>query len=160
MKKENGIFLQEYFKKGFIEVREDGNIWLSLKSMHKKARLNKGGYLVMSIDNKRFPVHQIVWVWHRGIVPDGYEIDHLDNNKLNNSVWNLNLLTPEQNYTKQALLVRGTGNASCKLTESDVLEIRKRAAAGESAGTIAKDYPVARTQIARIIQRERWAWLP
>lgn len=160
MKKENGIFLQEYFKKGFIEVRDDGNIWLSIKAIHKKARLNKDGYLVMTIENKRLPVHQIVWVWHRGIVPDGYEIDHLDNNKLNNSVWNLNLLTPEQNYSKQALLNRGSGNKCAKLTEEDVLKIRARSANGESARIIANDYPVGKTQIARIINRKKWAWLP
>lgn len=160
MKKENGVFLQDFFAKGLIEIREDGSIWSKVTNAHKATyKDRRDGYPCIIMRGKEFKVHQAVWVWFNGIVPDGFEIDHIDNNKLNNRIDNLQLLTPQQNYMKQAALIRGANNFSCKITEDQVREIRKRSAAGETIRAIAKDYPVSRTQINRIIKRKKWAWL-
>ena len=42
------------------------------------------------------------WVWdtHKGDIPEGKQIDHIDGNTSNNSIDNLQLLTPRQNMTK------------------------------------------------------------
>lgn len=41
----------------------------------------------------RDSAHRVVWYIHNGDIPDGYEIDHLDRNKLNNEITNLRLVT-------------------------------------------------------------------
>lgn len=50
---------------------------------------------------------------------------------------------------------RGEDNHS-KLTESQVLEIRKRSKLGHSAPMIAKDYPVCSATIINIVNRKKW----
>ena len=53
---------------------------------------------------KHYKVHQLVAMAFLGHKPDGFKIvvDHIDNNKRNNHVNNLQLLTNRQNTTKNA----------------------------------------------------------
>lgn len=40
---------------------------------------------------------KIVYAWHKGSVPIGYEIDHIDTNSLNNNIENLRLVSTKEN---------------------------------------------------------------
>jgi hypothetical protein len=51
---------------------------------------------------------------------------------------------------------KGSKHHAAKLTEGDIPEIRKRLAAGESQGAIARDYKVNRTAISKIHRGEKW----
>ncbi len=42
-------------------------------------------------------VHRVVWTAVNGEIPKGYEVNHIDENKSNNSISNLNLLTHQEN---------------------------------------------------------------
>ena len=42
-------------------------------------------------------VHRVVWEEHHGKIPDGMEIDHINNSKHDNRIENLQLLTVKQN---------------------------------------------------------------
>lgn len=61
----------------------------------------KKGYLQVHLckDGKKkcFRVHRLVWEAFNGIIPDGYEINHINENKTNNRLDNLNLLTHKAN---------------------------------------------------------------
>jgi hypothetical protein len=46
---------------------------------------------------KRIQFHRFIWELHNGTIPDGYVIDHIDNNPLNNQLSNLRLATRHQN---------------------------------------------------------------
>lgn len=48
-------------------------------------------------------VHVLVWESFKGKIPTGYEIDHIDNVKSNNSLSNLQLLTRKENMAKMLL---------------------------------------------------------
>ena len=52
-------------------------------------------------------IHQLVYENFVGEIPDGYEIDHIDGDKTNNTVYNLRLVTHKENMnnpiTKTAL---------------------------------------------------------
>jgi hypothetical protein len=54
---------------------------------------------------------------------------------------------------------RGTRQGRSKLTESDVREIRSRAARGETNEQIAADFSISGPQVGRIHRRESWCWL-
>lgn len=62
------------------------------------------GYLVVGIRNGETKltcrVHRIVWIAKHGVIPDGYVIDHINNNKSDNRISNLQLLTNAENSTK------------------------------------------------------------
>ncbi len=40
---------------------------------------------------KRMYIHRLVWEYHNGSIPKGYEVHHEDENKLNNNILNLKL---------------------------------------------------------------------
>jgi len=45
----------------------------------------------------RDSAHRVVWFMHNGPIPDGFEIDHIDQDKLNNNITNLRLVTRSGN---------------------------------------------------------------
>lgn len=49
---------------------------------------------------KRFYVHRLVWFAFNGEIPEGYEIDHDDQDKSNNNLSNLKLITRKDNMIK------------------------------------------------------------
>lgn len=69
-----------------------------------KGFINRGGYryvdLVDGSRHKRYGVHQLVASHFIREPLDGEVIDHIDNNKLNNNVNNLQLLTQKNNVIR------------------------------------------------------------
>lgn len=55
------------------------------------------GYWAVRVNGKRTMAHRIVWEIFNGKIPDGMYIDHLDQNKQNNKLENLRLVTFAQN---------------------------------------------------------------
>ena len=56
---------------------------------------NNDGYFYLKIFGENYLVHRLVWSWHYGEVP--YEVDHLDNDKSNNSIENLRSASRSEN---------------------------------------------------------------
>lgn len=46
---------------------------------------------------KRFTIHHLVYMTFVGNIPDGMQVNHIDEDKDNNSVDNLNLMTAKEN---------------------------------------------------------------
>ena len=46
------------------------------------------GYYYVKVNNERYPLHHIIWLYHKGQMPV-HEIDHVDNDKGNNRIENL-----------------------------------------------------------------------
>ena len=69
-----------------------------------KISCNSAGYPQVSAYKNKMPscitVHRLVWLTYKGDVPEGFEIDHIDNDKLNPSLDNLQLLTHQENVRK------------------------------------------------------------
>ena len=59
-------------------------------------------------------IHRFIWQAFNGPIPNGFEIDHIDNNPANNRLYNLRLLTNVENAS------RGTQ----KFTQSQLDEIK------------------------------------
>ena len=46
------------------------------------------GYYTIGINYKQYYLHHIIWIYHKGYIPENF-IDHIDRNKLNNRIENL-----------------------------------------------------------------------
>lgn len=53
-----------------------------------------------SIQGERFYIANVVWCWHHGVWPQniGMYVDHIDRNRMNNSIENLRLLSMSDNF--------------------------------------------------------------
>ena len=85
-------------------AKEDGTI-LNLKTMRRlKPGLHDVGYLLICVckngKRKSYSVHRFVYECFRGDIPPELQVDHIDNDKLNNCINNLQLLTPAANSQK------------------------------------------------------------
>lgn len=82
------------------EIYEDGRIWSYLTKKWLKPRLSKYGYYDILLSNgkpTRFRLNRVVYETFKGEIPEGMYVNHIDENKLNNHISNLNLLTPKEN---------------------------------------------------------------
>jgi HNH endonuclease len=55
---------------------------------------------------------------------------------------------------------RGIKNASSKLVDADVLEIRKQVASGRTRTSVALSYGIHRSRVGRIVSGEAWSHVP
>lgn len=55
------------------------------------------GYLRVRVNYRLYLVSRIIWEMHNGPIPEGYEIDHIDHNTLNNDITNLRMVSHYEN---------------------------------------------------------------
>ena len=95
-----------------------------------------------------------------GPCPPGMEACHFpDRNPGNNRLENLRWDTPKSNQADRKLhgtCNTGERNGSAKLTEPEVVEIRKRKSDGESSVDLAEEFGVAVVTIRAIVSRRIW----
>ena len=95
---------------------KDGYIINCKRLKPRKGRLHLTGYLQTSVCNqngiKIFYVHRFVYECINGPIPDGMEIHHINNDKQDNSIKNLELVTPQQNMQYDAIRRKGKKHKS------------------------------------------------
>jgi len=84
---------------------EDGKmIHLTSGKAHKAGQeagtINTDGYRKMRIAGQGYAAHRIVWKWHYGTEPPKY-IDHINSDKLDNRIENLQACSARQNMVKE-----------------------------------------------------------
>ena len=108
-------------------------------------------------------VHRAVCWAFNGAPPKGKPVvRHRDGNILNNTPQNLVWGTMAENshdMIEHGTAMFGERNPVAKLQNHEVLEIRERAAVGESLVGIAADYGVSRSAIQSIKDRTTWPHL-
>lgn len=173
---------------GLYEVSPDGVIRSLPRKTHGGTQ-TRGGNVIKPHLNKGYPSvvirnkqgKKINLSVHRAVAtafilnPDSLpEVNHIDGNKENNCIDNLEWVTTEANR-KHAFATglmeaarvacaktgRATGRqngikSSRILSDEQVLEIRARYDSGESPTYIANDYGVNRITISRVGKRERY----
>src|SRR3990167_9761241 len=96
-----------------------------------------------------------------GPCPDRHECRHLDGVRANNAVTNLAWGTHQQNVDdtrRHGMLARGHRNAQTKLTEADVLEIR-RLRSSMTLRQLGDRFHVSDTAVHTAATRQTWSHL-
>jgi len=129
----------------------------------------KNGYAVAHLcheaNRRDRPVHRCVWESHKGPIPKGLEVNHINGVRNDNRLENLELVTRSGNalhkfhvlgYRSRGRGVLGSRSRKAKFVESDIPKIRERANNGEGYKTIAADYGTTPEAIGYIVRRKTW----
>lgn len=130
-------------------------------TLHKAKRVEFGDKRSCSSDKKQFAVHRLVcWVFLRKITDQKIETNHIDGDKTNNNIENLELVTHQKNmeHAKSIGLSNWEGerNGRHKLIESEVTEIRKLSSEGMSWNDIAAKFSISYYGVKHVVMRTRW----
>lgn len=137
-----------------------------------KPAVTPDGYLKTMLldDNGKYRswcVHKWIAMAFYGERPDGKQINHIDGNKQNNRIENLEYCTCSENVTHafRTGLMRpkiGSLNGGSKLKENEVIEIREyvKNFPGKNYGrqALADKYGVSSAHIKDIVTRRRNVW--
>lgn len=110
-------------------------------------------------------VHRLVYETFKGEIPEGLFINHIDSNKLNNHIDNLELVSSKENIQHYRNSVfykihtRGEDNGNSILNEDKIIEIYSLIKEGKTNTEIAKIYGVNHRTISQIKLGTRWKHL-
>lgn len=127
------------------------------------------GYLRVGITDenghqKSRRVHILVAEAFIGPRPEGLQLNHKDGNKINNHWSNLEYVTASENSTHAVRMglrhsLRGVDHKMSKLTEEQVLEIRRRYRQGDDSVALAKEYGIDKSNVWMIATKKTWKHL-
>jgi hypothetical protein len=185
MMKENEAAFLAQVALGVFSIRPDGTIWrhAELKGEIKNGRTIKwkfldsprraersmsGGYyqVMFTHNGKRIIVkaHRIIWIFYnQSEIPEDKEINHKNGIIQDNRPDNLELATHSENMLHAHRVIKsypsfqGEQNPRSKLTEGQVIEIRKLLDGGTlSRSKIARRFGICESQVGNIYRNEQW----
>ena len=128
--------------------------------MLRQSTDGKGNYLYVTLTvsgmRRKEAVHRIVASAFIGNTEGYNEINHIDEDKKNNAVWNLEWCSRSYN-NGYAGRRNGEGNPSAKLKEHEARYIKEHPEEGTTA--LSKKFGISPAQTSAIIHGTRWAWL-
>lgn len=117
-----------------------------------EVRLSINGYV------KSLRVHRLVATTFLGIIPEGYHVNHKNGIKTDNSLLNLEIVTPQENYrhSAQFLIPKGEKVNTSKVTADQVREIRIKRKSGIGTKQLCEEYSLGKSSVKRICNRTNW----
>lgn len=143
-------------------ISDDGRVWSQKTQRLIRTGVNKPGYSYANLringKTKPFATHRlVVEAFIRGL-QDGEVVDHIDGNKLNNSVLNLRITTRSINTTAFRDRIREEGNHGYKLSEHDVMKIKRNLVEGKlTQREIGDLFGVGASIISSIKMGRKWS---
>lgn len=134
-----------------------------------KPSLNIKGYLSLCLTNKMsYTIHRLVALTFIENTYNKPEVNHIDGNKLNNHVSNLEWCTTQENLEhkrisnlgktlKAKLSATGENNSQAKLKEDEVLYIRENAITRKDAIRLSNELNVSIATIYDIKNKRSWS---
>lgn len=147
-----------------------GNFWEYVDKRNKDecwnwlAAKTTAGYGEYRVNGKVWYTHRYSWFLESGEIPDNLFVLHRCDNPSCVNPKHLFLGTHLDNLKDMRQKGRGSGpkgdkNASAKLCEADIVEIRKLFSQGNSRASIARQFKVAWHSINKVLNGKRWKWV-
>lgn len=130
----------------------------------RKIQTDKKGYSVISIRNdlgirKTLKIHRLVAIMFLDNPKNLPQVNHKDGNKKNNKVDNLewcdNSYNQKHAFLNNLQINKGSKNPRSKLSEENVIEIRKNGKY-DTYLNISKKYKVSKSTIYSILNNKNW----
>jgi len=151
-------------------VRPNGEVWRIARDLHSRGHLGRmkfshstQGYANVTLyaDGRRVSklVHILVARAFLGPCPEGMEVSHSDNNKMNPALSNLSYVTHAENEQHKVRCGRGTVGEQhpwSRLTDEKVREIRSLHAGGARPTDISVRFGVHIGTISDVVHRKTW----
>lgn len=147
---------------------EDGTIISTLSGKTISKRIGKTGYYLVNLcinhKCKTFSFHRLIaklFIENPKNLPC---VNHIDGNKLNNSLNNLEWVTFSENAKHAiknglAIIRKGVLTKNGRFSEDDIKNIRKLSENNIPARKIAEKYNVSKSTIQQIIWRKTYKWV-
>lgn len=149
-----------------IALQQSSRRTLFPVGMIRKAKLQNNGYLSMTFKRGRHtyhrPIHRLVAMAFIGPLPAGGETNHLDGNKLNNFIGNLEYTDRVGNARhamKLGRLAYGERNALSKLTNEKVRWLRQQQGK-QSLHALSRQLGMDRKTLRQAILGITWRHVP
>ena len=123
-----------------------------------KAYIGESGYPMIRFSDSAFTVHSLVAKnWLCDSYFDGAQVDHLDMDKTNNVVSNLEWVTPKENSrrAREVYSVQGENNPQAVITEQDVRYI-KYGSFDKTNSDLANELSIGVGVVERVRRGDRW----
>jgi hypothetical protein len=123
----------------------------NLKGEIRKSFVSHKGYLRVGLKGGKItiPVHRLVAFAFVSGQEDGLVVNHIDGNKLNNDVSNLEWVTPSYNVKHGFMLGRIHPRGRMVISDDDFKVILKRIENGEKQRKLAAEYGVSPSAICK-----------
>lgn len=122
------------------------------------SKLSKKGYCRINIEGKTQQVHRLICEAFNGkSTGDKNQVNHINGNKTDNSIYNLEWCTNQENrdHAVENNLHPNRSNGFCIVKQSDIPDILARYYNGEIMRVIGYDYNVSQQTISKIIVKNR-----
>lgn len=146
-------------------IDEDGNIFDIKENRYRKIRENEKGYLYCTFyingKSKKFFIHRLV-LYCFNPVPnmDTLQVNHIDGNKKNNNINNLEWCTQSENqrhaYRMGLNSNKGLRNPACKYSEKEIIGIADMLLDGKTIKEIITKYHVSKSLVSAIRNKRLW----
>lgn len=148
-----------YQASNYGNIRSLGN--RSRKGVHiRKPRLDKDGYLFITLHkdgkSKTYRVHRLVWEAFYGKIPQGMQVNHINERKDDNRISNLNLMDCKDNINWGSGIERRAKQVKKKVIQMTLEgeEICCWFSAIDAERELKKYYNVAHQSIAKCCKNE------
>ena len=136
---QNDIWFLSKVEDGTLEIFKDGRVY-NAKTQRFIGATGSGGYPKISMMKEKLndrkiiahmQIHRLIWLACRGPIPEGMQVNHIDGNKENSRLENLELTTAKENTAhayKIGVAVSKTSyeNANAVFSPDNIREYRER----------------------------------
>jgi len=161
---------------GYLISREGMVIRVRDKRLLKGC-VNHHGYRVVGICGKRYSIHRLMALAFIPKKLGATQVNHIDGNKLNNSLSNLEWCSAKENTNhalRLGLVARprgdkhwsrqhperravGSRNGSSKLTSEAVFQMRQLSKEGVSSSKLGQRFGISKSQALRVVSGKHWS---
>lgn len=144
-------------------ISNNGDVMSCAKSnfiiMKQQASGRCGDYLRVEIAGKAYITHRLVYETFVKGIPTGMFINHLDCDKKNNNINNLEVCTHKENMEHAAANGRmpiGSNNKASSIVEGDVYKIIELYKSGLTMREVSRKMAIGKLVVSRVLRGKNW----